>query len=290
MITLPHLSIDIQVWNDPLFEEKKMKVYVARLDQIHPLINGNKWFKLKHNLAEASHKQYTTLLTFGGAFSNHIKATAAAGNYFGFRTIGFIRGEEVQPLNSVLSFAKKQGMELHFISRVAYRQKKEADFLAHLKHQFPQAYLIPEGGSNALAVQGCKEIPTLIDIDYQYLLMPVGTGGTLAGVSLGLPEGKKAIGVAVLKGADFLKNDIAELTQKNWDALPSMLWLDYHAGGYAKKNADLEQFIQQFRERQPHIPIEWVYSAKMFWATYQEIANDYFAPNTTIVLLHTGGL
>ncbi len=273
-----------------LFEIKKIKLFIKREDLNHPTIQGNKFRKLKYNLQEAKETGKNTLLTFGGAFSNHVYATAAAGKAFDFQTIAVIRGEKIEPLNATLAFAEEQNMRLHFVSRSEYRQKENIDFLQDLRQQFGDFYLLPEGGSNALAVKGCAEIVMEIQTDFDYLCSPVGTGATLAGLIHGSKKGQKVIGFPALKGGDFLKKDIDFLLEnfenknKEW-----ALITDYHFGGYAKFQPELIAFMDTFQQKHG-IQLEPIYTGKMLFGIYDLIQKDYFKPNSTIIAVHTGGL
>ncbi|WP_146900415.1 1-aminocyclopropane-1-carboxylate deaminase/D-cysteine desulfhydrase [Adhaeribacter aerolatus] len=284
-------SAPVQLLQDPLFATKGVQVYLKREDLLHPTIPGNKWRKLKYNLQAARESGKNTLLTFGGAYSNHIAAVAAAGREFNFRTIGYIRGEAHLTLNPTLTFATNCGMQLHYLDREAYRLKNTPFFLEKLRHEYPEAYLLPEGGTNLLALKGCAEIVPDITVAYDYLLCAAGTGGTLAGIIAGLAGEKQVIGFPALKGGAFLKEDIVHLvthytgqTYDNWE-----LQTQYHFGGYAKIKPELVAFIQYFRQ-QHQVPIEPIYTGKMLYGLYDLIRNDYFKPNTAIVAIHTGGL
>jgi 1-aminocyclopropane-1-carboxylate deaminase/D-cysteine desulfhydrase-like pyridoxal-dependent ACC family enzyme len=280
---------------DNIFEKYSIKVFLLRLDLMHLPIGGNKFFKLKYNLEEAQKLAHNKLLTFGGAYSNHLKATAIAGQVFGFQTIGLVRGDEIKELNPILTFCQNAGMELSFIDRTNYRLKSQVDFIEKLKEKFGNFYLIPEGGSNALAVKGAKEILSEIPFSFDYVMTACGTGGTLAGLICGLKENQKALGISVLKGGHFLNAEVENLlltyeTQfsaqipRNFEILPS-----YHFGGYAKKTPDLEAFIQNFQTTQ-QIPIEWIYTGKMLYALYDLVQKNYFPEHSTIIALHTGGV
>jgi 1-aminocyclopropane-1-carboxylate deaminase len=265
------------------------KLFVKREDLNHPFVSGNKWWKLKYNLLEAQRKGHDSLLTFGGAYSNHIFATAAAAHEIGLKTIGIIRGEEILPLNHTLSFAKSKGMQLHYVSREAYRNKTEKEFTERLKDKFGDFYLIPEGGTNDLAIKGCAEFATQLsaEIEFDYLCLPIGTGGTIAGMINVLDVSKKIIGFPVLKGAQFLENKIATyLTspKQNW----SMNY-DYHFGGYAKQTEELAAFIQSMNERYK-LPLDRIYTGKMFCGVLDLIQKGFFKKGSTILVLHTGGL
>jgi 1-aminocyclopropane-1-carboxylate deaminase len=269
------------------FEQSGVKLLIKREDQNHPFVSGNKWWKLKYNLEEAFKAGHATLLTFGGAYSNHIYATAAAAHELGLKSIGIIRGEVTLPLNPTLSFAKARGMQLHYISREAYRNKTEASFIEQLHKQFGDFYLIPEGGTNKRAVKGCIEFVKQLknEIDFDYLCLPVGTGGTMAGMIEGLNESKKVVGFPVLKGAEFLEGEITKYTsKKNWQ-----LVYDYHFDGYAKVTKELTEFIDQF-EKQFNIPLDPIYTSKMMFGVMDLITKKFFEQGSTILVIHTGGL
>ncbi len=271
--------------------EISANIYIKREDKFHPAISGNKWRKLKYNLIEAKKQRKKILLTFGGAYSNHIYATAAAGKLFGFRTIGLIRGEEHLPLNPTLTFAKNNGMKIHYVSRSEYRRRYDSGFIEEVYEKFGDVYLIPEGGTNLLALKGAAEIIEDINIDFDYICSACGTGGTLAGIIAGLNGNKKALGFPVLKGASFLEKNIENLITdfngklfNNWQ-----LFLDYHFGGYAKINRDLIDFIFEF-EKLNGIQLDPVYTGKMMYGIYDLLLNGYFKSGSTIIAIHTGGL
>ncbi len=278
---------DIQEIKSQNFEQSGVKLLIKREDQNHPFVSGNKWWKLKYNLEEVLKNGNKTLLTFGGAYSNHIYATAAAAHELGIHSIGIIRGEETLPLNPTLSFAKASGMQLYYISREEYRTKTEPSFIEQLHNQHGDFYLIPEGGTNELAVKGCAEFANQLntEVDFDYFCLPVGTGGTIAGIIEGLDESKKIIGFPVLKGATFLEDEIREYTsKKNWQ-----LVYDYHFGGYAKVTNELLEFMHEF-EKQFNIPLDPIYTAKMMFGIMDLIKKKFFEPGSTILAIHTGGL
>ena len=281
----------IEEVNDPILKERNISLFIKREDLNHPHISGNKWHKLKYNLLEARKQDKNVLLTFGGAYSNHIYSVAAAGKIFGFKTIGIIRGEEHLPLNPTLSFAKENGMQLYYLDRSLYREKNSSEILKHFQNIFGDFYMLPEGGTNELAVKGCGEIINLINIEFDHLCCPCGTGGTLAGLISGLRGKNFVLGFAVLKGASFLKKNVSNLLQaveannyKNWD-----INLDYHFGGYAKVNKQLFTFVDEFFKL-TKIPIEPIYTGKMLFGIYDLISNGYFKQGSRIIALHTGGL
>ncbi|AFY36094.1 1-aminocyclopropane-1-carboxylate deaminase/D-cysteine desulfhydrase [Calothrix sp. PCC 7507] len=270
---------------------------LLRLDLMHPLINGNKWFKLKYNLLEAKQQNITTLLTFGGAYSNHIYATAAAGNLFGFRTIGVIRGEERLPLNPTLSFAVQQGMQLVYIDRETYRQRHTTALQADLQQRFGEVLIVPEGGNNLNGVRGCTEIISKLDV-FDTVCLACGTGTTLAGIALSLDKQQRVIGFPVLKAGEFLNQEIDDLLKNyltsNFPApfdypAPWELLCDYHMGGYAKVNDQLLLFSQQFTQEH-NVALDYVYTAKMFYGVMHLLQQGFFPRGDRLLLIHTGGL
>lgn len=253
----------------------------------HSYVSGNKLRKLKYNLIAAKRRKKKVLLTFGGAFSNHIAAVAFSGREHGFETIGIIRGEELkdlQSLNATLTFSKACGMQFKFVSRETYRTKTSASFVAQLEQEFGDFYLIPEGGTNSYAVRGCEEILEETDFEFDYVCCPVGTGGTISGLINSSQSHQKIIGFPALKG-DFLSQEIAKFAFKsNWE-----LNTDYHFGGYAKINDDLIQFINGFKKAF-NVPLDPIYTGKMMYGIYDLIAKGYFEKGSKILAIHTGGL
>ena len=266
---------------------KRISLVIKREDLIHPFVSGNKFRKLKYNLLQAKAENQSCLLTFGGAFSNHIAAVAYAGKEHGFQTIGIIRGEELGTKiesNPTLNFAQECGMQLEFISRENYRLKTEAYFLEQLGKKYGSFYLVPEGGTNALAIQGCKEILTNEDAFFDYIGCAIGTGGTISGIINSALPHQKVLGFPALKG-DFLQDEICNFVQnENWELIT-----DYHFGGYGKVNAELIDFINWFFE-QTQIPLDPVYTGKMVFGIVDLIKRNYFPENVKILVIHTGGL
>ena len=284
------MELTLQNLNQPvkLSFNNEVEITIKREDKIHPYISGNKYRKLKYNLIAAKEQGYTTLLTFGGAFSNHIAATAATGCEFGFKTIGIIRGDELDQKineNPTLAYALKSGMYLKFISRTLYREKNETLFLEKLKQEFGSFYVLPEGGTNELAIKGCKEILTKDDEFFDYICVSVGTGGTIAGLINSALDHQKVLGFPALKG-DFLNDLIKKYIKSNKDW---KLINDYHFGGYGKINSDLITFINKFK-KETEIPLDPVYTGKMMYGIIDMIKNDYFKSNSKILIIHTGGL
>jgi 1-aminocyclopropane-1-carboxylate deaminase len=262
-------------------------LFIKRDDLLHPLISGNKFRKLKHNITTVQEQNHTQLLTFGGAFSNHIVAVAAAGKEFGFQTIGVIRGDELATQieeNPSLKLARDCGMKLVFVSREQYRHKYEKSTLEFWQKKYGEYYLLPEGGTNELAVKGCEEILTTQDEIFDYICCAVGTGGTISGLINSAQSHQKIIGFPALKG-DFLEEDICKFTaRKNWE-----LCGDYHFGGYGKVTPQLIQFLNDFHARY-QIPLDPIYTGKMVFGVMDLIEKKYFKKGSKILLIHTGGL
>lgn len=271
----------------PILKEKKISLYIKREDLIHPLISGNKYRKLKYNILAAKEKKQNCILTFGGAYSNHIAATAYAGKEQGLRTIGIIRGEELKDKwqnNATLCLAKEHGMHFKFVTREAYRSKETSEFINKLKEEFNDFYVLPEGGSNSLAIQGCEEILTPEDNVFNVITSAVGTGGTIAGIINTSKNNQKVIGFPALKG-NFLQEDIRKFATKiNWE-----LQNKYHFGGYGKVSPELIMFINAFK-KETNIPLDPIYTSKMVYGLIEMIKEDFFIPGTKILAIHTGGL
>jgi 1-aminocyclopropane-1-carboxylate deaminase len=264
---------------------------VKREDLNHPQLSGNKWHKLKYNVIEAKKRGYDKILTFGGAYSNHIYAVAAAGEIFEFDTIGIIRGEEHLPLNPTLMFAESKGMNIHYMDRNSYREKNSPENLKKLKKTFGKFYLIPEGGTNKLAVKGASEIISGTNESFDYICCACGTGGTLAGLITGLNGNKNALGFSVLKGGNFLIQEVERLVYEttgkkynNWNINP-----DYHFGGYAKIDLNLIGFVERFQKIND-ILVEPIYTGKLLYGIYDFIFKGFFKKGQTILVIHTGGL
>jgi 1-aminocyclopropane-1-carboxylate deaminase/D-cysteine desulfhydrase-like pyridoxal-dependent ACC family enzyme len=280
----------LQQINSELIKNSGIKLYLLRIDLIHQFFGGNKWFKLKHNLTVAKNKNYSTLLTFGGAFSNHIAATAAAGKEHGLKTIGIIRGEEHKELNPTLKFAVDNGMHLKYISRDTYRNKNSDAFIQSLEQEFGDFYLIPEGGSNTLGLKGCQEIIQHIPIDFDYVCCACGTGTTLAGIILSLEKEQYAIGFQILKANGYIQQEVNQwLNQFDYSSKNWHIEQDFHFGGYAKTDTELIGFIRDF-EKNNCIPLDFIYTGKMMFGIYNLIRKGDFKNGETIIAIHTGGL
>ncbi|MET7000887.1 1-aminocyclopropane-1-carboxylate deaminase/D-cysteine desulfhydrase [Chitinophaga defluvii] len=280
----------------PTWLPPQLRAAMLRLDLLHPDISGNKWFKLRHNLALARAAGKHTILTFGGAYSNHIAATAAACKMAGLQSIGIIRGEATATPSHTLLQAAAQGMQLEFVSRELYRQKEAIPWTT----QFPDAYLIPEGGHNAAGAQGCEAILSLVPTqEFSHIICAVGTGTTLAGlINSALPH-QQLSGIVVLKGAQYLADEVASLlkprlqiaaTQPASATPPSWQLLHHlHGGGYARTSPALIDFINTFY-RETSIPLDIVYTGKMMWGFRELVQQGYFPANSRILLIHSGGL
>ncbi len=285
------IDVPIQEIQTSMLQEKKVQVFIKREDLVHPKISGNKWRKLKYNILTAAKEKAETLLTFGGAYSNHILAVAAAGREFGFKTIGVIRGEEHLPLNPTLRRAKETlGMQIIYMDRIVYRLKNTPEVKEKLRTAFGKFYLIPEGGTNDLAIKGCTEILESVKIPYDYVCSSCGTGGTLAGLVCSLKGENQVLGFSALKG-NFLISKVESLVTNycdknftNWE-----INTDYHFGGYAKFKPELIDFINRFKENHT-IQLDPIYTGKMMFGVFDLIEKNYFKPGTTILAIHTGGL
>jgi 1-aminocyclopropane-1-carboxylate deaminase len=295
-----HEPSPVEELHSELLDERGVRLFVKRDDRLQlgddQAFCGNKWRKLKYNLARAREEGMKQLLTFGGAYSNHIAATASAGLLFGFQTTGVIRGEEHIPLNPTLRRAAECGMRLHYVERSAFLQKDDPEFIEKLHELFDGFYLIPEGGTNALALRGCEELAWEIlrqtgDCPPDYFCLACGTGGTLAGLTAGLNNQGRVIGFPVLKGGGFLYEDIDRLL-KNYTGQHFSNWLlntDFHFGGYARFNPELLQFIEEFYLNYA-IPLDPVYTGKLFFGIFELIRTGFFEKGSTILAIHTGGL
>jgi 1-aminocyclopropane-1-carboxylate deaminase len=280
----------------PAAQRAGVRLLLWRDDLVNPDLPGNKARKLKYNLVQASAAGHRRLLTFGGAYSNHLAAVATAGRLHGFETVGLVRGEAHESLNPTLARCAADGMHLHYLDRATYRRRAEPEFLAELQRQFGPAYVLPEGGTNSLALRGVAE---LIDelrqhTDFDAVAVAAGTGGTLAGLALGLAGASypaRAVGVAALKGADFLRADIDALTRAATGHPPAAyeLHTGYHFGGYAKLPAELRVFIQEFRASYG-VLLDPIYTSKLLFGVLDLIEQGHFLRGSTVVAVHTGGL
>jgi len=290
---LPNIKNSIlQKVNFSEITQKGITLFIKREDLIHPEISGNKYRKLKYNIIEAKRQNKTVLLSFGGAYSNHIAAVAAAGKEHYLKTIGVIRGDELgQDLgktlvnNPTLKFAYDCGMKFEFVSRSNYREKTSEGFIEKLKAKFGDFYLVPEGGTNELAIKGCEEILDSETEKFDYICVAVGTGGTISGLINSAKKYQQIIGFPALKG-DFLTSEIKKYTKRNgnWS-----LNTEYHFGGYAKASDELIAFINKFK-KETIIPLDPVYTGKMLFGIVDLIKSEKFEKGSKILAIHTGGL
>lgn len=277
-------------------QQKSIRLFLKRDDLLNPLnqkgavlYSGNKWRKLKYNLPPFLAEPEKPILSFGGAFSNHLYALGTIASHFQLSAIGIVRGEANAQKNPTLSHCLEQGMQLHFVSREEYRRRNDPVYLNELKHQFGEFHLLPEGGSNTRALTGCIELVQEVRevVDFSHICAAVGTGSTLAGIILGLQPSEEAMGVAALKG-NFLQKEVADFlgdtSNTNWS-----INNDYHFGGYARHKPPLLDFMRSFYQTH-QVKLDPVYTSKMLFAVYDLIRNDHFKEGNTIVAVHTGGL
>lgn len=276
---------------NPFLEQHNVQLWLKRDDLIHPIISGNKWRKLKYNLDKALSLGKDTLISMGGAYSNHLHALAYVGKQLNLKTIGLIRGEQPTALSPTLQDASNWGMELRFVSRTEYRSLRNYKHWQDLPGLKAHEYWLPEGGANPLALKGVAEIVEEIDIAYDTLCVACGTGTTLAGLIANAPKQVSVLGFAALKNARFLEDEVKSLLIKttnihchHWD-----ISYEYHFGGFAKINSTLMSFIIDFEEK-TSIQLESVYTAKLLYGIYDLIGKSYFKPGQRIIALHTGGL
>jgi 1-aminocyclopropane-1-carboxylate deaminase len=281
---------DTEELHDELFEQKQVTLSVLRLDTIHPLVSGNKLFKLHYFLEEAIAGKNKTVLTFGGAYSNHLAATAYACRLLQLKSIGIVRGEKPEQLSYTLQQCLQDGMQLKFISRQQFAKKENTAFIDDLKAEFGECIIIPEGGYHPLGAKGAALIMDLIkDNSYTHICTASGTATTAAGILIAAKREQTVVSFPVLKGITDNKIRIKELTGNN-DEFKNLLILDnYHFGGYAKKTEQLIHFMNhcwlQYR-----LPLDFVYTAKMFFGIIDNIKKDTFEKGSKILCLHTGGL
>jgi len=285
------IQSQLEIISHPLFEKHQLIVSIKRDDNIHPIISGNKWRKLKFNLHFAKANNYAGIISFGGSFSNHIHALAFACQQQKLKSIGIIRGESAYESNYTLSMAQQWGMKLSFVDRKTYRLRDDANYLNDLQRKYPDYLIVPEGGSNKLALAGVGEVITELNqqCEFDTLLTPVGSGGTLAGLIQADKNQHKLLGISVLKEDGYLAEQVIDLLGNgshfdNWKILS-----EFHRGGYAKFNKEDEQRITNFNLQTGYV-FEPVYSGKMILAFLDLIERNYFSKGERIVLLHTGGL
>ncbi|MBV0932276.1 1-aminocyclopropane-1-carboxylate deaminase/D-cysteine desulfhydrase [Marinobacterium weihaiense] len=285
-------AVVLQALSSPFLDHFNIDLSVLRLDGIHPAISGNKWFKLMPALEQAQ-RQNKPILSFGGAWSNHIHALAWAGHVLGIPTTGVVRGEADYARNAMLSDARRWGMRLHFVTREDYRRRHEAGYQQVLLRRLGDAVVVPEGGSTLASVRSVADIwrlPALSAVTCDVLVTAVGTGATLSGLVLGRPPGVHVLGVPVLKYDQRLSQTVQSWLQalkvadEGWSFVSGG-----HGGGYARINAELARLIQE-AEQHFNLPLDPVYTAKAMHALHRQIVQGRIKPGSHVVLLHTGGL
>ncbi len=281
---------NIEELHNDLFTEKQVSVSVLRLDKIHPVVSGNKLFKLHYFLEEAINSKLKTILTFGGAYSNHLSATAYACKLLQLKSIGIVRGEKPEQLSHTLQQCLQDGMQLQFISRQQFAQKDDPVFINNLKAAYGECMIIPEGGYHPLGAKGAALIMDLVkDNNYTHICTATGTATTLAGILMEAKAAQTVVSFPVLKGIADNKNSIKQLTGKEGEFENLLVLNNYHFGGYAKKTNLLIQFMNQCWQ-QYQLPLDFVYTAKMLFGTIDAVKNDTFTKGSKILCLHTGGL
>jgi 1-aminocyclopropane-1-carboxylate deaminase len=298
---VPHIDLNIPSQQQevilPETVEAKVRLLVKRDDLIHPLVSGNKWRKLEYNIAAFKASKKEKLLTFGGAFSNHIVATAVACQRAGVKSIGIIRGNEADKNNPTLAVAQQHGMELFPVSREEYSLKTMPEYKEELHNRFGSVFVVPEGGANHYGVNGCMNTVKELGFAPDYLAVAAGTGTTLAGIALAADANTQVLGFPALKGGDFIREEVKKLlyytvfdeefVQESLNKIT--LKTDYHFGGYAKTHPDLVDFVNTFYQK-TSIPLDLVYTGKMFYGLLELIQSGYFPSGSTLVAVHTGGL
>lgn len=277
-------NIRIQTIHQDRYAQQQLSIQLLRLDHIHPFISGNKWFKLKYNLLAALQAKKKTLLSFGGAYSNHLHALAYAGKLFQFKTIGIVRGEELR--TPTIEDCIHWGMTLHYMPRGSYQLRYESDFIHEIQQRYPEAFLIPEGGNNTEGLRGCSEILNHIDVThYSHIACAVGTGATMRGLLQSLTHPTCVLGFSALKKCEQEQQYLHQAYPSHrWQLIPDM-----HFGGFAKRNQTLLAFQHTFRE-QHQVELDYVYTAKMMYQLNQYIEQGWFPEGSKILAIHTGGV
>jgi 1-aminocyclopropane-1-carboxylate deaminase len=272
----------------PELNDKEISLKLVRDDLLHPMISGNKWWKLKYALLHAAEEQIPNLVTFGGPYSNHILAVAAAGHLFGFQTIGIIRGDEPRSLNPALAQAKEWGMQLKVVSRDSYRQKNDPEYLVQLKSKWGPCLILPEGGTSPFAIRGTGEMVSRLKFPYDFLCCPVGTGGTMAGMVVRAKTNTEVIGFSALKNGSFLGVEVERLLQGY--EVSNTRWsinTEFHFGGYARSDVALRSFCESFQSSQG-VALDLVYTGKMLFGIIELVRRGFFDQGTRMVAWHTG--
>ncbi len=275
---------------DPLLDQYQIELWMKRDDLLHPIISGNKWRKLKYIFDHVLSLKKESIISMGGAWSNHLHALAFIGKTLGLKTSGIIRGEQPENLNPTLSDLKDWDMDLLFVSRRDYRQLRQYKNYNELPGIHKHEYWLPEGGAIAFSLSGVQEMVAEIDHKFDVICVPCGTGATLAGIISAVSDKIRVLGFSALKNAEYLYTDVAKLLFEN--PQPRCTWtinMDYHFGGFAKTSEELLRFIDAF-ERQQGILLDHVYTGKMMYGLYDLIRQNRFQPGQRIIAVHTGGL
>jgi 1-aminocyclopropane-1-carboxylate deaminase len=282
-------TVTIDKLEGPELAGREIGLDTLRLDKLHPVISGNKWFKLKEHLGIAVAGGQEEIVTFGGAWSNHIVATAYAARELGLRATGMIRGENTTPLSDTLQTATGYGMRLEFMSRSAYKRKEDPEFLSQLSAERPQAYILPEGGAGAPGIEGSEDILRSADTSgYSHVLCAIGTGTMWLGLARASVPGQQIIGIPVLKGLHRFPNDSRQWLTAEKQASCRIVD-DYHFGGYARKPEDLLDFMRRLYAA-TGIPTDFVYTGKLFYAVLDMAAKGLFPAGSQLLVIHSGGL
>ncbi len=281
------MIVELQNW----IGDDDIKLFMLRGDLIHPEISGNKWWKLKYNIAHCKNNGFRGMLTFGGAFSNHLAAVAAAGRIHSLKTIGIVRGEQTDELNETLGKAETDGMELVFVSREDYRLRNSTAFQQQMEQSYPRYYIVPEGGSNALAIKGVKEMIEGLDELFDVVCVPVGTGGTMAGI-VAAENVNEVVGFAALKQEHYLEEEVTRLLDQSGMDSSSVDWRiegDYHFGGYAKLTPELVEMCMEFSGLYG-FELDYIYTSKMMYGVRELVKSRKIPPASKVLVIHTGGI
>lgn len=289
MATIPNQEPYIQPLNSDWYQQQVAQIDMLRLDVIHPIVSGNKWYKLQYYLQYALQYQSTGILTFGGAYSNHLVATAAAANASSLKSIGIVRGiYAVESLTQTLQECVELGMQLVFVSKEEYDRKYNADYHLELQQRFPGYYLIDEGGAGELGVKGSEAIAKYIPVGYTHICLSSGTGTTLSGIRRGLNNDVQVLGYVPMKGGKYIAADINKYLPI--DKQHSYTLFDgWHFGGFGKQNDELVAFMNMFYQVN-NVPLDMVYTGKMMFGIQQQLAGGYFPQDARLLCIHTGGM
>lgn len=288
MVTIDESKVIIEPLSPDWVRKDGVAADMLRLDLIHPVISGNKWYKLKHNIEHAKNEGYKAALTFGGAYSNHLVAAATSANIEGITSIGVVRGNDNSKLTDTLKQCEAMGMKLHFITRDAYARRDDIDFLEKLSAKFNDPFIIPEGGANEWGRIGAEEIAVLIPQGYTHVCVSVGTGTTFTGLRNALPDNVQLMGFVPMKQGRYLEEDVKPFLyqedHRNWQ-----LFDEWHFGGFGKSTDKLIGFMNEFYNAN-NIPLDIVYTGKMMYGVKDMLVQNFFPKESKVLCIHTGGL